>query len=179
MKFKCSDCGKERSPGFVAFHAAAHRKLAQMPHTYVEAFPEPPEYNPDSYDGYQDYRAMVANHYSYPYCESCGGDPSNRLHNRTFIEFPAQGATYGPHRDDGRDPEYGVYEYGYYEATSVLSGQSKRSCVGIYETLEAAQTAHPGAIWEGEGSNYTEPVIPDNAPAWFDPTAIGESWDGE
>ena len=55
------------------------------------------------------------------------------------IEYPSAGATY-------RHDEYGVYEYGEYPEDSVLAGQERRMFLGAFETLAAAQAAHPGAV---------------------------------
>lgn len=89
------------------------------------------------------------------------------------IEYPAAGSTYC-------HEEYGVYQYGTHPEWSVLAGQEKRTFLGSYEKLEDAQREHPDAEWDGEeGSSFREPHIPADPPAWFDPSAAGESWDGE
>lgn len=84
------------------------------------------------------------------------------------IERPAAGATYS-HFD-----KYGVYAYGVYERGSVLEGQEKRSLLGLYDTIEDAREDFPGA--DETGCGYSEHVISDIAPSWFDPTAAGERW---
>jgi hypothetical protein len=85
------------------------------------------------------------------------------------IEFPATGATYS-------HDEYGVYRYSTYERGSVLEGQEKRSALGTYPTLEEAQLEHPDAEYTG-GSQYREITVPHTPPEWFDPSAMGETWD--
>jgi hypothetical protein len=85
------------------------------------------------------------------------------------IEYPTAGATYG------RD-EYGVYSYGEYPGSSVLAGQTRRSFLGSYATLEETRSNHPGASWHGNGSGFVEQPVPETPPAWLDPTAIGERW---
>lgn len=87
------------------------------------------------------------------------------------IEYPAAGATYS-------HDEYGVYRYSTYERGSVLEGQEKRSALGTYPTLEAAQAEHPDARYEG-GSGYREVSVPHTPPDDFDPGYAGEVWDDE
>jgi hypothetical protein len=90
----------------------------------------------------------------------------------TTIEYPATGATYS-------HDAYGVYRYSTYGRGSVLKGREKRSALGTYDTLPEAQAAHPEAVWDGDGSGYREVTIPHEAPEWFDPGAIGETWDDD
>lgn len=89
-----------------------------------------------------------------------------------FIENPMVGKTYQ------HDDEFGVYEYGVHPEGSVNAGQEKRSLKDRFPTLEAAKAAYPAAE-VANGSLYREIRIPVAAPAWFDPDAIGESWDGD
>jgi hypothetical protein len=93
------------------------------------------------------------------------------------IEYPAAGKTYGP--AFGEEPKYGVYEYGEYEAWSVLAGQEKRSARGQFDTLEAAQEAFPAAEWHGEGSGFRDIEVPRTPPHWFREDNIGEHWDDD
>lgn len=91
---------------------------------------------------------------------------------RLVIEYPAAGATYSR-------PEFGVYRYDTYPEGSVLAGQERRTSLGSYPTLPAAQAEHPGAEWAGEGSGYREIKISVAPPRWFDPAAAGERWEDE
>jgi hypothetical protein len=84
------------------------------------------------------------------------------------IEFPSCGATYS-------DDVYGVYRYDEWPADSVLAGQSRRTFVESFDTLEEAQAAHPDAVWS-EGSEYHAVRLPELAPKWFDPLDAGEEW---
>ena len=88
------------------------------------------------------------------------------------IEYPSTGATYS-------HDEYGVYEYDVYPPYSVLAGQTKRSFLGSFDTLEGAKSAYPDAAWHGDGSGYTEQPIPTATPEWLDPDEIGENWSEE
>lgn len=54
------------------------------------------------------------------------------------IEFPSVGRTYARN-------EYAVYEYGTYRRSSVLAGQSSRTFLDAFDTLEDARVAYPGA----------------------------------
>lgn len=67
------------------------------------------------------------------------------------IEFPSTGATYNR-------PVYGVYEYGVYPRSSVLSGQTKRTFLDSFATLEEATTAFPNAKVVA-GSGYAPPYL--------------------
>jgi hypothetical protein len=89
----------------------------------------------------------------------------------TVIE-PCAGETYA---HDGR---WGVYRYSTYPDSSVLAGQERRQYLDDFASPEEAKASYPDAE-SSEGSNYRPPHIPDTPPAWFDPSAIGESWDGE
>ena len=90
--------------------------------------------------------------------------------SQLIIEYPMIGATYS--HDD-----YGVYEYGTYEESSVLAGQEKRSFRASFSTLAEAQAAYPTAQWYGEGTGYREITIPHTPPEWFDPANAWEPWD--
>ena len=50
-----------------------------------------------------------------------------------------RGATYASER-------WTVYEHGVYDRDSVLSGQSRRSWLDDFDTLEEAQKAYPEAV---------------------------------
>lgn len=54
------------------------------------------------------------------------------------IEFPSVGRTYAFN-------EYTAYEYGVYPRSSVLAGQTSRTFLDSFETLEEARAAYPGA----------------------------------
>jgi hypothetical protein len=54
------------------------------------------------------------------------------------IEYPARGETYC-------HDEYGVYEYGEYPRSSVLSGRTRRNFLDTFTTLEEAQAKYPNA----------------------------------
>lgn len=60
--------------------------------------------------------------------------------SRTTIEFPSTGATY--FRE-----EYGVYRYDTYPRSSVLAGQTRRSFLGSYASLEEARADYPTAYY--------------------------------
>jgi hypothetical protein len=72
-----------------------------------------------------------------------------------LIEYPSMGATYC-------HQEYGVYEYGEYDDSSVLAGQVRRTFRDRYDTLEEAKQAHPDAE-VCEGSAY-QPVNVNHLP---------------
>lgn len=55
------------------------------------------------------------------------------------IEFPAAGRTYN------MGDKFGVYEYGVYPRSSVLAGQSRRSFLDAFDSVEAALAAYPDA----------------------------------
>lgn len=40
---------------------------------------------------------------------------------------------------------FSVYEFGVYPDSSVLAGQTRKSFVGMFDTIEKAQAAHPEA----------------------------------
>jgi hypothetical protein len=88
------------------------------------------------------------------------------------IEYPSAGATYCNYA-------YGVYAYDEWPMSSVLGGQSRRTYIREYPTLEEAQAAHPDAITT-ESCGYiasTGTELPRVAPSWFDPMDAGEQWD--
>jgi hypothetical protein len=62
-----------------------------------------------------------------------------------------RGATYSSGR-------WTVYEHSTYERHSVLAGQSCRRYINDYDTLEAAQIAHPTAVVI-EGTTYAPPYL--------------------
>lgn len=66
------------------------------------------------------------------------------------IEYPSQGATYNR-------PVYGVYAYDTYPRSSVLSGQTRRSFLDSFETLEEARAVYPKAEYTVPG--YVEPDL--------------------
>lgn len=89
---------------------------------------------------------------------------------KQVIEFPSVGTTY-------RDEEYGVYQYGVYPSYSVLAGQSSRTFVDSFKTLEEAQAKYPDAQWNGENSTgYIEQSMSREPEDWFDPANAGECW---
>lgn len=86
------------------------------------------------------------------------------------IENPMHGSTY--HHDD----EWGVYEYGTWPRGSVNEGRQSRKLLDRFDSEAEAREAYPDARVGGCGYvEYSDRTVP----AWFDPTAIGESWDGE
>lgn len=85
-----------------------------------------------------------------------------------FIEYPAVHNTF-------TDEAFGVFEYGVYPESSVLAGQERRSCLGIFATKAAAQAEFPGVPYV-DGSRFIERTLPETPPPWFDPTLAGESW---
>lgn len=75
--------------------------------------------------------------------------------------------------------EWEVVGHGEYEDSSVLAGQSGRWVLDCYETEAEAREEHPDAEVIN-GNTYRPPVIvPDCAPAWFDPADAGEAWGEE
>ena len=62
-----------------------------------------------------------------------------------------RGATYASER-------WTVYEHGVYDRDSVLSGQSRRSWLNDFDSLEEAQKAYPEAV-VCAFSTYTPPCL--------------------
>lgn len=62
-----------------------------------------------------------------------------------------RGATYS-------NDKFTVYEHGTYERSSVLAGQSRRSWLDDFDTLEQAKAAYPDAK-VCCGSTYTPPSL--------------------
>ncbi len=62
-----------------------------------------------------------------------------------------RGATYASDR-------WTVYEHGVYDRDSVLSGQSRRTWMDDFDTLEEAQKAYPEAVVLG-GTTYRPPSL--------------------
>ena len=81
-----------------------------------------------------------------------------------------RGATY-------QTSDWHVYEHGTYEQSSVLSGQSKRSFLDCFESLEDAKTAYPKAeVWDDGCSSFQEVSLshlPDDDRDYCRP---GEDW---
>lgn len=76
------------------------------------------------------------------------------------------------------DNSWNVYEWDRYPEGSVLACQSRKSFIDSSDDLEQLKRDYPTA------ELYDFPVdahndLPDTAPAWFDPQAIGESWGGD
>lgn len=67
------------------------------------------------------------------------------------IEYPSHGATY-------TRAEYGVYRYGIYPRSSVLAGQTSRTFLDSFATLEEAKAAYPAAT-VAAGSGYAPPYL--------------------
>jgi len=88
------------------------------------------------------------------------------------IEFPSCGATYS-------NDVYGVYEYDEYPMSSVLAGQSRRTWLDEFDSLEEAQAAYPNAVFNDAGSSYQPLNISRIAPDWFDESYAGERWDDD
>lgn len=88
------------------------------------------------------------------------------------IEFPSRGATYC-------NQKYGVYEYGVYSGRSVLAGQTRRTWLGEYDTLEEARAKHPNADYNDCGSGFVPVNVSRIAPNWFDESDAGERWDDD
>jgi len=88
------------------------------------------------------------------------------------IEFPSTGATY-------YNEVFGVYEYDEWPMSSVLGGQSRRTYLGEFDTLEEAQDAFPEATYNSHGSSYQPINISRVAPNWFDESYAGERWDDD
>jgi len=62
-----------------------------------------------------------------------------------------RGATYASER-------WTVYEHGTYDRDSVLSGQSRRTWLDDFDTLEEAVIAYPDAVVIG-GTTYQPPYL--------------------
>ena len=88
------------------------------------------------------------------------------------IEFPSAGATYC-------NNVFGVYEYDEYPGSSVLAGQSRRTWLGEYETLEEARAEYPNAVYNDCGSRFQPVNVSRIAPDWFDESYAGERWDDD
>ena len=71
---------------------------------------------------------------------------------------------------------WAVYATKTYGSNSVLGGQQQEIPVGFFDTMEEAQAKHPGLPVEGHAGRLTAPTLPDSPPAWFDPSAAGETW---
>jgi hypothetical protein len=84
------------------------------------------------------------------------------------IEFPSVGETYN-------NNEAGVYKYDEYPRHSVLAGQTRRSLIDTFPTVEEAKANYPKADVM-DGSAYAPAYIPQDPPEWFDPSVAGESW---
>jgi len=86
--------------------------------------------------------------------------------------------TIEPHRDG----DFVVWEHGEYPAGSVLEGQTRRSWVEHFPTVEAALKSYPSAtVMEHETGGpfariYDDNPTPQVAPDWFDPLDAGEVW---
>ncbi len=79
-----------------------------------------------------------------------------------------------------------VYGHGRYPRWSVLAGQSRRSCLEEFDTLEEAKKEWPHA----DPSESTRPVtfgkslselsgLSSTPPTWFDPRNAGERWNAD
>ena len=83
---------------------------------------------------------------------------------------------------------FAVYGHGVYPESSVLAGQSRRSHLDMFETLEDARREWPFAdvlghntrtFRMGDESLAELSGLPTTAPDWFDPDDAGESWDSD
>ena len=75
------------------------------------------------------------------------------------------------------DEQYwNVYEHGRYERGSVLAGQSRRSFIASYESLQEARSAYPKADVIDHSTKLHHNPMPHHAPGWFDPADAGEVW---
>lgn len=73
--------------------------------------------------------------------------------------------------------ELALYKHDEYGRGSVLEGQERRTFMGTFVDVEAAQEAFPDAEIEvSEGSTKRDLVLPDTPPSWFDPLDAGEEW---
>lgn len=78
---------------------------------------------------------------------------------------------------------FAVYGHGIYPESSVLAGQSRRSFLAAYDTVEEAVAAWPEAsvmeystrVYRGETLEEIS-GLPACPPDWFDPAAAGETW---
>jgi hypothetical protein len=86
------------------------------------------------------------------------------------------------------DGGFNVYGHGVYPGTSVLEGQSRRSFLDHFDSLEDAKYGWPEAdVREGSSKPWQDPNasladlsgLPSSPPAWFDPRAAGERWDDD
>lgn len=90
-----------------------------------------------------------------------------------IIEFPASGEMY--HYENS----YGVYSYEEYPEWSVLAGREKRVNHGVFDPVKEAQAEFPDVKYYDGSAYVQQQPISASPPGWFDPAAIGESWDGE
>jgi len=70
---------------------------------------------------------------------------------------------------------YNVYQYDEYEESSLLAGQTRKSFIDSFDTIDEAVIEYPNAkVMEFEVfvSNY----LPSVPPSWFDPMDAGEEW---
>jgi len=81
------------------------------------------------------------------------------------------------HQPDGR--YWNVYEHGRYERGSVLAGQSRRSFIDCYASLDEAKAAYPKADVLDHSTKVHHNPMPHHAPSWFDPAEAGEVWSEE
>lgn len=73
--------------------------------------------------------------------------------------------------------EWTVYEWGVYPHSSVLAGQTRKTFMDAFDTLEEALAAYPDAqALDGPSHKPSNGLGPAPEP-WFDPAAAGESWD--
>ena len=77
----------------------------------------------------------------------------------------------------GYEKEVMVVRYSIYPESSVLSGQTCRSRLGYFPTVEAALEKYPGTrVVQYQGRDPFGPVVSDIPPSDFDPTICGEVW---
>lgn len=68
-----------------------------------------------------------------------------------------------------------VYGHGEYPDDSVNAGMPRRVFLDCFDSAELAREKYPDAQDE-VGSTKQPHVMSEAPPAWFDPTAAGESW---
>jgi hypothetical protein len=81
---------------------------------------------------------------------------------------------------------FAVYQHGVYPDHSVLAGQTRRSLVEMYESLDDARANYPDAdvldhsTKVARGDSLAEMSgLPACPPGWFDAADAGESWDAD
>jgi len=79
----------------------------------------------------------------------------------------------------GQRDGFEVVEHGVYGPSSVLEGQTRRTILDFFPTVEDAQQQYPEAKVVEHSTKTEHPELPKSPPSWFDPSAAGERWDSD